>query len=176
MAGLMVVLGVAVAAVGSSTSGLRSGEWRCQRSKDGAVVELRAQDNKGMLLVRWTAGRVSISIKWPDYGGTRSVLVSAQLDQAKPSVALWTRAVGRREVQYSGDQASYLRDLAAGKTLTIRLSPEAVRMADASSDGISDDPRRTTVPHAAGPPVQLMFDLSGLPAAVTVMQANCGPN
>jgi len=176
MTGLMVVLGVTVAAVGSSTSVVRSGEWRCQRSNDGAVVELRAQDDKGTLLVRWTAGRPSISIKWPDYGGTRSVLVWAQRDEAKPSVALWPRAVGRREVQYPGDQASYLRDLVAGKILTIRLPPEAVRTADASSDGTSDDSWRTTVPHAAGSPVQLMFDLSGLPAAVTLLQSNCGPN
>jgi hypothetical protein len=172
----MVVLGLAVAAGGSSTSGIRSGEWRCQRSKDGAVVELRAKDDKGTLLVRWTAGRPSISIKWPDYVGTRSALVSAQLDQARPSVAFWPRAVGRREVQYPGDQASYLRDLAAGKALDIRLPPEAVRMADASSDGTSDDSWNTTVPHAAGQPVHLMFDLSGLPAAVTLVQSNCGPN
>jgi hypothetical protein len=176
MTGLMLVLGAAVAAGGSGTSAIRSGEWRCQRSKDGAVVELRAKDDKGTLLVRWTAGRPSISIKWADYGGTRSVLVSAQFDQVKPSVALWSRGVGRREVRYPGDQAAYLRDLAAGKTLNIRLSPEAVRMADASSDGTSDDPWRTTVPHAAGPPVQLTFDLSGLPAAVTLVQSNCGPN
>jgi len=176
MTGLVAVLGVAVAAVGSSTSGIRSGELPCQRSKDGAVVELRAKDDKGKLLVRWTAGRPSISIKWPDYGGTPSVLVSAQLDQAKASVALWPRAVGRREVQYPGDQASYLRDLVAGKALNIRLSPEAVRMADASLDGTNDDPWRTTVPHATGPPVQLMFDLSGLPAAVTLVQSNCGPH
>jgi hypothetical protein len=100
--------------------------------------------------------------------------VSARLDVTEPQVAWWTRAVGKREAQYPGDQSSYLRDLAAGKTLTIRLSPEAVRMADASVDGASDDPRQTTVASAPDHPLELTFELSGLAAAIDA-QGNCRP-
>jgi len=132
MTGLMLVFGVAVSAVGSSSGGSQFTDAACDRAKEEAVVALQAKQKNGTLLVRWAAGRPSISIKWPSYGGWHSVLVSARLDVAEPQVAWWTRAVGRREAQYPGDQSSYLRDLAAGKTLTIRLSPEAVRMADAS--------------------------------------------
>ena len=174
MTGLMVVVGVAVAAVGSSSGGGRSSEAACDRAKDEAVVAIQAKEKKGTLLARWTAGRPSISIKWPSYGGWRPILVSARLDVAEPQVAWWPPAVGKREAQYPGDQASYLRDLAAGKTLSIRLSPEVVRMADASVDGAGDDPSHT-VAHASDYPFELTFELSGLAAAITDAQGNCRP-
>jgi len=175
MTGLMLVFGVAVSAVGSSSGGSRSSDAACDRAKEEAVVALQAKQKNGTLLVRWTAGRPSISIKWPSYGGWHPVLVSARLDVAEPQVAWWTRAVGKREAQYPGDQGSYLRDLAAGKTLTIRLSPEAVRMADASVDGASDNPWQTTVANAPDHPLELTFELSGLAAAITDAQGTCRP-
>jgi len=175
MTGLALVLGVAAAAMGSSSGGSRASQATCDRAKEEAVVALQAKQKNGTLLVRWWAGKPSISIKWPGYGGWRSILVSARLDVAEPQVAWWPRAVGRREAQYPGDQASYLRDLAAGKTLSIRLLPEVVPMADASVDGASDDPRHTTVPNAPDYPLELTFELSGLAAAITDAQGDCRP-
>jgi len=97
-----------------------------ERDAAGAVDGRQTEHLHQVAQLRWLASRLSVG----------------SVDVAEPQVAWWTRAVGKREAQYPGDQSSYLRDLAAGKTLTIRLSPEAVRMADASVDGARDDPRR----------------------------------
>ena len=173
MTGLPVI-SMAFTAVGSSVVASRSVEAVCDRAKNGVVVAVQAKEKNGTLLVRWTAGGPSVSIKWPGYGGWRVVLVSARLDSAEPQMGWWTRAVGRREAQYPGDPATYLRDLAAGKTLIIRPLPAVVRAADASADGANEDPSQTTVRQVTDQPVELTFDLSGLAGAITDTQG-CRP-
>jgi hypothetical protein len=174
---LIVLVGVfacaaAAAAVSGSELG-RPGQWTCHRAKDGslqAVLGVQSNENNGMLLVRCSVGKPSVSLKWDIPAGSRPTLVITRLDQAEPSSSLWPRSIDMREAEYPGDDAAYLQALRVGTTLVVRVSPCAVPVADAGSDGVSNG-APPTIDH----PVGMTFSLSGLGAAMLEAQGSCGP-
>jgi hypothetical protein len=136
------------------------------------VVEAAAAEGNGTLFVRCASGEATVFLKWRDYRGSGPILIKAQLDGAAPLLGWWPKAVGKREVQYSGDQAWLIRGLRVSKTLVVKLSPEAVFSADAGVDGNIDNPPQTV---AGILPLQMTFKLSDLAAALANAQGTCGP-
>ena len=105
-------------------------------------------------------------------GGWGPLLVTTQLDDAEPTNAWWPRSVDRKELQFAGDQAAYLRALQAGRTLGVRLTPDAIPVADARSSG--DDTSQNVKPPIIDVPLAMTFDLAGLGAAISAAQGQCG--
>ena len=168
--------GAAVAPVSGGEFG-GPGQWTCHRAKDGslqAVLGVQSNERNGMLLVRCSVGKPSISLKWDIPADLRPTLVITRLDQAEPSSSLWPRSIDRREAEYPGDDAAYLQTLRVGKTLAVRVSPYAVPAADADSDGGSNHESREAPP-TIDHPVGMTFSLSGLSAAMLEVQGSCGP-
>jgi len=173
---LIVIVGIvasaaAVAPVSGDEFG-RPGKWTCHRAGDGtlqAVLRVQSEENNGILLVRCSGGKPSISLKWDIPARSRPTLIITRLDQAEPSSSLWPRAIDRREAEYPGDDVAYLQALRWGKTLAVRVSPYPVPVADAGSDA-SRDPMPATFDF----PVGMTFSLSGLGAAILEAQGSCG--
>lgn len=140
--------------------------------RKGVVVEAAAAEGNGTLVVRCAAGEATVSLKWHDYRGSRPILIKAQLDRSAPFQGWWPKAVGKREVQYPGDQASLVRGLRASKKLVVKVSPEAVFSADAGADGNIDNPPQTV---AGILPLQMTFMLSDVAAALAEAHGSCGP-
>jgi hypothetical protein len=186
MKDLIVLVGVvASAAAGASVSGgefARPGDWTCHRAKDGspqAVLGVVSNENNGMLLVRCTSGRPTISLKWGNYAGSHSTSVTMRLDQGESALSSWQPSTDRKEAQYPGDHAAYLRDLQQRKTLSVRLTPYPVTpfvpVANVGLDGVTHDASRKTIPPAVDPPLEMTFTLAGLGAAILEAQGSCGP-
>ena len=165
LAGLALIVGAVASARTLNTDAATN------RTKS-VVVEAAAAEENGTLLVRCAAGEATVFLKWRDYRGSRPILIKAQLDRSAPFQGWWPKAVGKREVQYPGDQAWLVRGLRASKTLVVKLSPEAVFSADAGVEGNSDNPPQTV---AGILPLQMTFRLSDLAAALAEAQGSCGP-
>jgi hypothetical protein len=176
MKDLIVIVGiVASAAAVAPVSGdefLRPGEWTCHRARDGtlqAVLGVQSNENNGILLVRCSGGKPSISLKWDIPAGSQPTLIITRLDQAEPSSSLWSRAIDRREAEYPGDDVAYLQALRGAKALALRVSPYPVPVADAGSDSTQNP-----MPATFDFPVGMTFSLSGLGAAILETQGSCG--
>jgi hypothetical protein len=174
MKDLIVLAGIVASAV-APVSSAGPGEWTCHHAKDGSsLLAVSSKESNGTLLVRCAEGKPSISLKWGMAGGSASTLVSTRLDQREPTRSWWPRSVGRKEVQFAGDQLAYLRALRGGKTLAVRLPPDAVPAADARSSGIDDETWRNAMPPTVDVPLSMTFELTGLGAAISEAQGSCG--
>ena len=175
MKDLINLVGIVVLAA-APASDARPGEWTCDRATDSSLAILTAlsKERNATLVVRCSAGKPRISLRWGMAGGSGPVLVTTQLDDAEPTSAWWPRSVDRKEFQFAGDQAAYLRGLQAGKALGVRLTPEAVPVADAGSSGVGDATSQNVKPPIIDVPLVMTFDLTGLGAAISAAQANCG--
>ena len=175
MTDFVALVGLLLVTLGSSGPGHGSvGKWMWRLTGDEAVLETRAAEANGSLLVRCSTGRAAVSLKWWNYAGTHPVLIMSRLGQSEPVTAWWPRAASRREVQYSGDHGAYLRGLRAGGTLSVVVSPDPVRMADASSDGVGDS-QGQSIPSTTDVPLQMTFSLAGFGEAMAQAQGRCGP-
>ena len=182
---VVLVAVVASAAAGAPVRGgevARPGDWICHLAKDGspqAVLGVVSNENKGMLLVRCSSGRPTISLTWGNYVGSRPTSVTTRLDQGEPVLSSWQASPDRKEAQYPGDHAAYLQDLQRRKGLAVRLTPYPVTplvpVATVGVDGVTHDTSRKTMPPAVDPPVEMTFTLAGLGAAILEAQGRCGP-
>ena len=118
MKDLIILVGIVVLAA-ALASDARPGEWTCDRATDRSLAILTAlsMEKNATLVVRCSAGKPRISLGWGMAGGSGPVLVTTQIDDAEPTNAWWPRSVDRKEFQFAGDQAAYLRALQAGRTL-----------------------------------------------------------
>ena len=158
-------------------SSARPGQWTCNRSSDGgssAVLTALSRENNAALVVRCSAGKPSFSLKWGMAGGSGPVLVATRVDDGEWTRTWWPRSVDRKEFQFTGDQSAYLHALRVGKTLAVRLTPEAAPVADARSSGVDDGaPQNVKLP-TIDTPLEMTFDLTGLAAAISEAHGTCG--
>jgi len=183
---LIVLVGVAAsAAAGAPVPGepARPGQWTCHRAKDGspqALLAVVSNENNGMLQVRCSSGRPTISLKWGNYVGSRPTSVAMRLDQGEPAVSSWRPSADKTETEYPEDHAAYLQELQRRKTLAVRLTPHPVTplvpAATVGLDGVTHEASRKTMPPAVEPPLAMTFDLTGLRAAILEAQGGCGPS
>jgi len=173
----LIVLAGIVALAAAPVSRARPGEWTCDRAQDGssrAILTSLSRDSSGTLVVRCSAGKPSISLRWGMAGGSGPVLITTRLDDGEPTSAWWLRSVNRKEFQFTGDHSAYLRALRVGKTLAVRLAPDAVPVADARSSGVDDEASRNLRPPTVDVPLATTFDLASLGAAISEARGACG--
>lgn len=176
MKDLIVLIAIATSAA-APVSSARAGEWTCKRGGDGhswSVLTASSKENSGTLVVRCTAGQPSLSLRWGIAGSPGPVLVTMRLDDGESTSTWWLRSVDRREFRFAGDPAAYLRALQVGKSLAVRLTPEAVPVADARSSGVDDEGSRNVKPPTIDVPLTMTFDLTGLAAAIGEAHGTCG--
>ena len=182
---LIVLVSVVASAAGGAPlrggESSRPGDWTCHMAKDGslqAVLGVVSAENNGMLLVRCSSGRPTVSLKWGNYVGSGPTSVTTQLDRGEPVISSWTPSTDGKEVRYPGDHAAYLQELKRRKTLAVRLTPyPVVPLVPASSvglNGATHAAHRQTVPPAVQPIPEMTFNLAGLGAAVLEAQGSCG--
>lgn len=176
MKDLIVLVAISTFAAPPVTSA-RPGQWTCNRAQDGgswAVLTTVSREKNAALVVRCSAGKSSISLKWGMAGGSGPVLVTTRVDDGEWTRTWWPRSVDRKESQFAGDQSAYLRALRGGETLTVRLTPEPAPVADARSSGVDDGaPQNVKLP-TVDIPLEMSFDLTGLAAAISEAHGTCG--
>ncbi len=181
---LFVLVVVASAAGGVAVLGgevARPGVWTCHRAKDGsrqALLGVASAENNGMLLVRCSFGRPTVSLKWANYVGSSPTSVATRLNGGEPVVSRWLPSSDSKELEYSGDHRVYLRELQGQRTLAVRLIPYPVALPVVmSSLGVSGGRSASgrPIPLAADPPLDMTFSLAGLGAAIVEAQGSCRP-
>ena len=153
------------------------GQWSCDRANDGgssAVLTTLSREKNAALMVRCSAGKPSVSLRWGMAGGRGPFLVATRVDDGDWTKTWWLRSGDRHGIQFAGDQSAYLRALRVGKTLAVRLTPEAPPVADARSSGVDDGAPQDVKLLTIDIPLEMTFDLTGLAEAISEAHGTCG--